>query len=199
MVDLIRAERGAGWPSAGRGSVASALTRVDRWSEREDAAFEALYREHHQTVRTVLRARCPDWHLVDDVVHDTFLAAHLKWPTISQHARPGAWLIKTANYILVSALRRADRHRLTGEGPAIAEDGEQLFGPTDAATALSRLLLQLPQREAQAVLLPAYGFSARDAAMILGITVNTFYKYRADGKRKLAELVGRPDDEGSAQ
>jgi RNA polymerase sigma-70 factor (ECF subfamily) len=165
------------------------------WLPRETAAgFADLYANHHEGVRKFLRAQCSDAHLVDDVVHDAFLAARAKWATVSGYDKPIAWVYKAANNILRNRLRAASRCALYPDVGAVRDLPVEPYTNVDRAMDIDRLLRPLTRRERQAVVLCLLlGWSEKEAAAILDIAVSTLGEYKRAGRLKLERSAYRPD------
>jgi RNA polymerase sigma factor (sigma-70 family) len=153
--------------------------------------FEALYRSHSHRLKCYLRTRSSNWHLIEEVVQDTFLVALAKWPQIRQYEKPGGWLYKAADLKLKERLRREAHCEPRAE---IRAEPVDPYGTADASVAISELLAQLPPRMAQVLYLScSLDFTSKEVAQILGITLNTVNTYRRDGRRRFREILERAD------
>jgi RNA polymerase sigma factor (sigma-70 family) len=153
--------------------------------------FEALYRDHWHRLKCYLHTRSPGWHLIEEVVQETFLAALANWSVIRRYEKPSGWLYKTADFKLKERLRHEGRCEPRAEIPAELVDP---YVTADASVAAAGLLAKLPPRIAQVVYLScSLDFSSKEVAQILGITLNTVQTYRRDGRRRFRDIVQQAD------
>lgn len=71
--------------------------------------LDALYRAESGRIRATLIRLLGDFELAEDVMHDAFGAALLRWPEEGMPANPRAWLISTARFKAIDGFRRRAR------------------------------------------------------------------------------------------
>jgi RNA polymerase sigma-70 factor (ECF subfamily) len=82
---------------------------ADDQGERARAAVDAVYREDSRRVLATLIRLLGDFDLAEETMHDAFTAAVEQWPREGVPANARAWLISTARFKAVDALRRRTR------------------------------------------------------------------------------------------
>jgi RNA polymerase sigma-70 factor (ECF subfamily) len=71
--------------------------------------LDAIYRAEAGRIRATLIRLLGDFDLAEDAMHDAFNIALQRWPGESLPANPRAWLISTARFKAIDALRRRSR------------------------------------------------------------------------------------------
>jgi len=88
-------------------------TTVKFPSRPEPATLEALYLEHEPRVRWIMYARGVPEALVDDLVHESFVAIHRRWPQRDLSVPLATWVVGVARNVAFSYRRaEARRHRV---------------------------------------------------------------------------------------
>jgi RNA polymerase sigma factor (sigma-70 family) len=156
------------------------------WTEE----FERFYQLNHAQVRFFLRARCPD-HLVDDVLQEVFSAAYTRWGEVREHAKPLAWVYRVAINKYSDAVREATaQHKLLKKlHDPVETDSAHPQGRIDSALLARQLLGRLPRSEAHAFLLFHLGWSEKETASILNVTLHTCRTYKKRARIKLREAA----------
>jgi DNA-directed RNA polymerase specialized sigma24 family protein len=147
--------------------------------------FEQFYRDHHAKVRRFAWVRCTDRELADEAANEAFFTAWVKWAEVRAHAKPLAWVFVTTNNKLSEARRRGagGRYLLLDVWPDTdSVEPNQIV--IETTMVVDQVLAFLAPVERQAVLLSSWGYSEREAAAILGITLHTYKTYKRDARRK---------------
>lgn len=75
------------------------------------ATLDALYRDHHRRVLAAVMSLVGDFALAEDAVQEAFLAATAQWPAEGVPGNPMAWLVSTARFKAIDAIRRQATQR----------------------------------------------------------------------------------------
>lgn len=151
---------------------------LNRSASADSAAFEALFLEHYDRVYAVLIRLLGNREEAEDLAQETFLRLYRSHLPAGQGHNLSGWLYRVATRLAFNALR-ARRRRLQHE-QALAETvlAEQAGDPTDLAdiAALSEerqrvrsVLAELPERQAQLLLLRHLGLSYKELAAALDV------------------------------
>ncbi len=149
------------------------------------ADFEKVYEEYFNMIyRICFVYFSGNSHDTEDAVQTVFLKLMTSQsaPDDAQHLK--AWLIVTAQNTCKSMLRRSLRKNL----PLDAAVGEQV--PFEYGDTL-KAVMSLPYEQKTAVLLCYYeGYTAGEAAKLMGCRENTVYSYIHRAKKKLTKQLG---------
>ena len=75
------------------------------------AIISDLYRDQHRRVLATVLSLIGDFDLAEDAVQEAFLAATTQWPGAGVPANPVAWLVSTARFKAIDAIRRRTTQR----------------------------------------------------------------------------------------
>jgi RNA polymerase sigma-70 factor, ECF subfamily len=209
---MIRArndERLKGFPASREekraGMVERSLAAPGTAGDTADAG--QLYRQHAETVaRWVARLGGP---LIDveDAVHEVFLIAHRRRPSIDGPAHITTWLYRVTAKV-VSHRRRKERIRRWLRGSAADAAGHLAAGGRSAADELEakqkaalvyRVLDRLPERpRAVLILFEMEGLSGEEIAALYGARVSTVWVWLHRARAAFLREVARLDGKGSA-
>lgn len=169
-----------------------------RLVEGEAAALEQLYRDHHVRVRLLVRRFLADAAAVEDVVHDTFLAAPSAFANYRGEGSVRSFLFSVAVRQVHHHLRSLQRRRgwlgLFRADPSF----EQAAAPTPAEqTERSELAARLEhaiaalsfEHRAVVVLCELEELSSPEAAAVLQIPEGTVRTRLHHAKKRLRELL----------
>ncbi|MFT4284565.1 MAG: sigma-70 family RNA polymerase sigma factor [Protaetiibacter sp.] len=164
-------------------------------ADEHDAAFVALYREHHARIVNAATWRLADGNRAEDVASEVFRIA---W----QHHRRGRevtlpWLYGIMKNVVRRERRLLDRARRLVAKTARLDPPRQLTAPSaDGDAALHEALARLrrPDRE---LLYMAYweDLPGHELAALLGITPDALHARLSRARRRLRGLL----DEGSSE
>lgn len=150
--------------------------------------FDAVVREHGQTVHRVVRAVVGPSD-ADDAWSDAFLAALEAYPSLDEGANVRGWLVTIAHRKAIDVLRKASRSTLMAEVP------ERAHAQRDPDLDLRRALAALPDRQRSCVVLHHLGGLPFDeVAAALEVSPAAARKASSDGVRRLRELLEVHDD-----
>lgn len=141
--------------------------------------FAALYSEYVDAVYGYLAFRLRDKEVVEDLVQETFLAAHQRLDRLQEVASPKAWLLAVAHNKLVDYLRRQQEHL-----PLQEENLAAAAGTAPSRLFIQEALAQLAELERTIVYgLYVEGLTHRELAEMLGLPEGTV-KSKAHYARK---------------
>ena len=163
----------------------------------DPSQIEAVYREESRAAFATLVRLLGDFDLAEESLQDAFLAAIERWSKDGLPANPRAWLISTARFKAIDALRRsirADRtakellHQLESTLPAPAyEDNEALSD--DALRLIFTCCHPALSFEAQVALTlrEVCGLATEQVARAFLVTPATIAKRIVRAKQKIRE------------
>jgi RNA polymerase sigma factor (sigma-70 family) len=161
---------------------------------REEAAFEALIRQHGPMVWGLCRRLLPEGHDAEDAFQATFLVLLQKADSIREHGSAASWLYGVAGRVARRARSNARRRRdVEGQAPAWPQPAAaaETAGREEVAIVEEELTL-LPERlRAPLVLCGLEGLTKADAARQLGCNEGTLSSRLARGRQRLRERLAR--------
>lgn len=134
----------------------------------DEEGFETLFRTFRDPLFRATWVSTGDWELAEDAVSEAFARAYERWPEVSRHPAPTAWVAKTAlNFVRTQ--RRRDRGRIDVIPPALPVADDLPMDPD-----LVRRVLGLPTRQREVVALRVLlDLSTDQTAKLLGIAPGT--------------------------
>jgi RNA polymerase sigma-70 factor (ECF subfamily) len=127
-----------------------------------------LFREYHDSLVRMLTRRTGDRDRAEEIAQETFARA-----VIAPPRNPRSWLFAVALNLVReqgrTAARQARRLELYREELPTADRPDELFDRADRIAAVRRALDTLAERDRDALLLKAEGFSYDDIAATLGL------------------------------
>lgn len=168
---------------------------------RDQDAFRQLVARHLDSVHRYLMRMTYSSFDADDLSQETFLRL---WQRAGSY-RPGrvrltTWLHTIAHNLAVDALRRRrpEMDERLDPGPDDAPGPEARLLAAESGRMLNAALAALPANQRAAVLLcQVQGFSNRDAAAIVGVSVRSLESLLARARRTLRHALladGEDDD-----
>jgi RNA polymerase sigma-70 factor, ECF subfamily len=184
------------------GNVASLAMARETANDAPGARLAALFDQHHQRLYRLARRLTGTKEEAQDLVQDTFLRAARSPGAVPSGSRSEeAWLVRVLVNICRDHWRRkSSRRRLhdryqTAAGPAATPD------PEDALVARSTLWRSLqelaPRRRTAIVLYELDGVGIHEIARLLGVSAITVRWHLSRGRKELAEIVTRREEERS--
>jgi RNA polymerase sigma-70 factor (ECF subfamily) len=180
------------------GCTTEELDWVTRSRNGDDAAFEALVREHRHMVHSLTYRMTGSLADAEDLAQETFIRAFRQLESFNGTARFSSWLYRIAINICLSwrqkALRRDELQQSwaqdCGEDPALPDREPTPHDDVQPA------LIRLPPKQRAAIVLTIYeNLSHSDAARVLGCTEATVswrvFAARRKLRRWLAPEKGR--------
>ncbi len=164
-------------------------------------AYEAIVRRHLKPVSRYAWRLLGNTRDVEDIAQETFLKVWVKAASW-QPAKAGlsTWIHRIAHNLCVDHLRKRRE-----EPAAELEELARGPGPLDAALAdgemagLRAALERLPVNQRGAISLCHYqGFSNKEAAMIMNLSVQALESLLARGRRSLREALPAEEKDGGA-
>jgi RNA polymerase sigma factor (sigma-70 family) len=168
---------------------------------RDEAAFEALFREYYPRITRLLVTLVGDQ--AEDVAQATFLQLYRHPPRESGEV--GAWLCRVATHLGYNALRGRRRWRQYRDLLATLTDGagwqEQAPSPEERTQQremeqqVRAALRQLKEREATILALRYSGQSYQEIAAVLGVSVSSVGTLLARAERAFSKVYARMEQE----
>lgn len=150
---------------------------------RPEIDLSALWQEHGPSVWRAVFAYAGDREVASDAVAEAFAQCLRRGTEVRS---PAGWIWRVAFRVAAGELQRRRRHE-----PPI--DGDPYLAP-EPAVDLVRALARLPAKQRSALVLHYYGgYSAPEAAEILGSTAATVRVHLSQGRRRLRRML--EDDE----
>ena len=170
---------------------------ADRCRAQVPGAFEEVYRAYAPKIFGLI-CRLAGRTDAEDLLQETFLAAHRKLGSYRGDAALGTWLYRVATNVCIDHLRsRGHRSgKLADELPDEVEDGRRpegaILGVIDRLD-LERALASLPPGARSVfVLHDVEGFEHKEIAEMLGVTDGTSKSQLHRARIRLRDLLGRP-------
>ncbi len=193
---MVRDSEGVSDPSAA-GFDAALLDRV---RERDQGALRELFDRHAAWLTLRLRRRCSSAELVDEALHDTFLAAWNKPEAFRGEGEVGAWLWGIAIRQLISRMRAkaaptpVDTDVLARVSPVVGSAEDQLLLAVEHGSVGDALRTLSPELRQAMQVTVIDGLTTREAAQLLGIPPGTVKSRvrlaKEQMRRQLIDLEG---------
>ncbi|MBK8857098.1 MAG: RNA polymerase sigma factor [Opitutaceae bacterium] len=153
------------------------------------ARLEAVFRADSGRIRATLIRLLGDFGLAEDAMHDAFHAALQRWPGEGFPANPRAWLISTARFKAIDAIRR--RQRFDAAQDRIAD---ALHGDAPVATTADH---ELPDDQLRLIFtcchpaLPAEARAALTLREVCGLTTEEIARAFLTSAPAIAQRIVR--------
>jgi len=146
--------------------------------------FASFYHETRDRCLRAVYTSTGDGHRAEELVAEAYARALARWPKVSRHPAPAAWIVRTALNLHVSWWRRGRREYAIGLPEGAAEQFDALPDP-----ALLAVLRSLPRRQREVVVLRILlDLDTAATARELGMAQGTV---KVQLSRALAALRGR--------
>jgi RNA polymerase sigma-70 factor (ECF subfamily) len=168
---------------------------VARAREGDDEAFRALFERHHRAVYRFVQAMTGDHSRTEDIVQETFVAAHRGLGTLRGDAKLSTWLFAIARNLALKSFRRAAPGHETDSSTAAlrvasGSTPEARLLEGELARAVSRALADLDaDKRAVFTLKMIEGLSYEEIAAITGSAVAKLKSDVFRAKARLRELL----------
>jgi len=157
-------------------------------SEHMPSDSPPLWAEHKSRLRSYIARRVRDPNVVDDILQDVFLKAHISLHTLKSRGSITAWLYR------IAANAIADHYR--GQRPS-EEVSEELAAPEpepdyigELASCLQPLIADLPETYRLPLMLSEIeGQTQKDVATKLGLSLSGAKSRVQRGREKLRERI----------
>ncbi len=174
------------------------LILLERFSQGDRSAFNALVRAHEDRVFSVCLRIMTDREAALDATQETFLTVFRKADRFTGKSAFSTWLYRVAVNTCYDLLRKEKRRR--------ADPLPDRHDPADASAAsgftsveerpdLEKALAQLPEEfRAAVVLSDLEDLAVAEVARVLDVPTGTAKSRIFRGRRMLAEILGNPGD-----
>jgi RNA polymerase sigma-70 factor (ECF subfamily) len=157
--------------------------------QRDERAFRELLNRYLAPLNRFAVRMLGNSHDAEDLVQETFLRA---WKNAHQwqphQGKLTTWLHAITHHLCIDFHRR-DRSALHTEVSAQLQSSdtpEKHLAAANKGRAVTAALVQLPERQKSAIILCHYqGLSNRDAAAVIGVSVDALESLMARGRRTL--------------
>ncbi len=158
-------------------------------AQGDQLAYQTLVRKHLPSITRYALRLLGNSRDTEDIAQETFLRL---WTTASRwdpsKAQLNTWLHRITHNLCIDFLRKQKRVTLTDNFDD--EIAESESDATESFDALNQALSRLPEAQRSALLLCHYqGFSNKEAAAIMDITVKALESLIARAKRSLRTLL----------
>lgn len=168
----------------------------------DEGAFEELFLRHYPRIYRVAIRIVGSHEDAEEVALDAFTQLHRRKLDPNRADNVSGWLYRTAtngafNVVRSRRRRRSWWQRLVGResGTGHAEDPADLIQRDAAAESVRRALLEIPERQRNAVILRASGLSYTEIADVIGIQPSSVGTLIARGERRLREIMSSNESE----
>lgn len=157
--------------------------------------FEVFYRREYSRMVAIARALTRSGSAAEDLVQESFVAAHRHWDRISNYEDPGAWVRR----VLIN--RSTSWHRKMGaELRAVARLGarepDTLPELSPATTEVWDEVRRLPRRQAQATVLHYVDqLSVEEIGEVLGVSSGAVKSHLHRARSNLSRSLKSWDEE----
>ena len=169
---------------------------VDRFSEGDAAAFDALVERHKQRVFNLVYRMTGDREWAEEITIDVFLETYLSLPSFNKRAKFGTWLHRLAVNVCLEHIRRKKAKRQLEEVPLKEEEVAAPVSPAEIAMTnqlaeqVVRAMQTLPDVHRAAItMFYLEERSCAEIAEILGIPRNTVKTRLFYGTRTLRDQL----------
>jgi DNA-directed RNA polymerase specialized sigma24 family protein len=157
------------------------------------AEFEAWYRADYRRLLAAVTVLARDPDRGQELTDEAFARALARCGSFGVGSNPSGWVYRVA----LNLLRQAGRRRAV-ERPVLRRAYEPPAFDPPAGWEVWDAVARLPERQRQAVALRyAADLPEAEIAAALGVTRGTVSSALADARRRLAELLGEPVEEGA--
>ena len=165
---------------------------VVRARNREEAAFEMLYRQHVGRVYALCLRMTGQPAVADDCVQEAFIRAWYKLPDFRGQSTFGTWIHRIAVNQGLGYQRGSQRQGAHLELLAGLMAGASTPAPETAGFDIENAIARLPEGARDVLLLCGVGgFSHEEASSMLGIAVGTSKAQLHRARRLLKEHMDR--------
>lgn len=168
-------------------------------SEGDVRAFEELFTRHYPRVFGVLMRVVGNEQDAEELAVDVFMRLYEGRLDPSRGTNVGGWLYRTATNAGFNSVRSRRRRgswlrklfdMSLGE-QRVAEDPARVVERRDQGAEVRDALLQLPERQRDALALRASGLSYAEVAEVIGVSPSSVGTLVARGERKLRTLLSQ--------
>jgi RNA polymerase sigma-70 factor (sigma-E family) len=159
-----------------------------------DEVLGGLHRAHYRDLVRLAGLLLHDRGASEEVVQDAFVQLHLRWRTLRDPARAGAWLRSAVLNGARSRIRRQEVSRRLAPAPGPDhESAEDAALADDAHERMVHALQALPARQREAVVLRYYlDLSEAQMAQAMGVSTGSVKTHLHRGLAALQAQLGAP-------
>jgi RNA polymerase sigma-70 factor (ECF subfamily) len=155
---------------------------ITRLKKDDDAAFQALYQQHHQAVFANIFRLVSRQEEAEDILQEVFLSLWESRHKLSDNHSVAGWLFTTSYYKACAYLKQSLRKKVfpLPEGVHdIAEEQAETEGKFAEQTSMLNTAIELlpPRKRTAFRLCRIEGKSYEEAAVILGISIDSVKDY----------------------
>lgn len=161
---------------------------------RSPEGFDALFREEYPSIARAAFLVTGDRETAREIAQDAFAEAFSRWRRVKRYDRPGAWVRRVA---IRDAVRVRERDRRRQELAAATAEPIDVHSPAplDLESALDVLS---PTQRAAVVLHYFDDLSVQDTADALGCEPATASVHLHRARRRMADVLGEPEETADA-
>ena len=161
---------------------------VARAARGDDDAFREIFERHHRFVYRFLYAMTGNHHESEELLQETFVAAHAGLRSLRHDSRLTTWLCAIARNVAAKSYRRAARGVEIDLAPVPTPEGALLDG--ELSRAISRALLELDDDKRTVFTLKMIqGLSYEEIAAITGSAIAKLKTDLFRAKGRMRELL----------
>ena len=149
----------------------------------EPPSFEELFEAERDRLFRALCVITGSRYEAEDIAQEAFARVWERWPSISEMENPAGYLHRTAMNLFRSRYRRALLGARRGIVAMTEDDAYEAVD--DRQVALQVLRSMAPRQRAAIVLTEAFGYTAVEAAEMLGVRAETVRALHFQARSKL--------------
>jgi len=163
-----------------------------RWNDsrttmvEDPTSFEDFFHTERDRLFRVLCVITGSRQEAEDISQDAFARLWERWPSVSTMENPAGYLHRTAMNLFRNRYRRALLAARRGFAPSLEDDAYEAVD--DRQVALQVLRSMAPRQRAAIVLTEVLGYSASEAAKMLGIRASTVRALHFQARSTLRDL-----------
>lgn len=163
--------------------------RLGRAGQAAESDFDALYHEVWPKAVASAHRIVADRSVAEEIAQEAFTRAFERWPAVSRHPCPEAWVLRVALNLAISDRRR---RRIPFRREEFSSHDER----TAVGLMVREALVKLSAKQQQAVVLRYIGgCEEAEIAAAMGISQGSVKTHLSRGRSRLAELIGGDPDE----
>ncbi|MBX3013269.1 MAG: RNA polymerase sigma factor [Caldilineaceae bacterium] len=160
---------------------------------------EELYAAYATAVSVYIHSLVHDWALAHDCTQETFLQLYQTRTRLQGVANRRAWLYRIASHVALNTLKRRRRFAWLPWTPAVDRlhgGGNDPAAAMDSRDAVAAALAAVPEHyRAPLLLYTVYGFSTREIAEMLTVSVDTVKQRLHRAREQFRQAYAQAHDE----
>lgn len=163
--------------------------RLGRAGQAAESDFDILYRDVWPKAVTSAHRIVANRSVAEELAQEAFTRAFERWPAVSGHPCPAAWILRATLNLAISDRRR---RRIPSQPEALTSHDEH----TTIGLVVREALTKLSRKQQQAIVLRYIGgCEEAEIAAAMGITPGSVKTHLSRGRARLAQLIGGDPDE----